>query len=139
MATLKAVVRNKRSDGLYPVYIRIVHRRRMSYIKTDKLICPKHVTENGDLKDAVVNEYCSRLILKYNDKLNRKDLKALSVMEVIEYLTRDSDAESFSEYAQLHIRRMEERGQARTAKNYKLAVKHLERYLGRNQLLFFQL
>ena len=139
MATLKAVVRNKRSDGLYPVYIRIVHRRRMGYIKTDKLISPKHVTENGDLKDAVVNEYCSRLILKYNDKLNRKDLKALSVMEVIEYLTRDSDAESFSEYAQLHIRRLEERGQARTAKNYKLAVQHLERYLGSNQLLFCQL
>lgn len=67
MATLKAVVRNKRSDGLYPVYIRIVHRSRMGYIKTDKLINSKHVTENGNLNDAVVNEYGSRLILKYND------------------------------------------------------------------------
>ena len=38
MATFKAVVRKKRADGFYPVYIRIVHRSRMGYIKTDKLI-----------------------------------------------------------------------------------------------------
>lgn len=49
MANLKAVVRKQRADGLYPVYIRIVHRRRMGYIKTDKVISPKYITSNGDL------------------------------------------------------------------------------------------
>ena len=140
MATLKAVVRKQRNDGFYPVYIRVSHRTKVGYIKTSKIISPSHITKkNSDFTDAVVNEYCARMILKYNDKLNRKDLSVLSVKEVIEYLTRDSDAESFSEYAQLHIRRMEKRGQERTAKNYKLAVQHLERYLGSNQLLFCQL
>ena len=139
MATLKAVVRKQRSDGFYPVYIRVSHRTKVGYIKTSKIISPSHINKAGDFTDAVVNEYCSRLILQYNDKLNRKDLKALSVLEVVEYLTRGSEDESFSEYAQLHIRRLEERGQARTAKNYKLAVQHLERYLGSNQLLFCQL
>ena len=38
MATLKAVVRKQRADGFYAVYIRIVHRSRMGYIKTDKVI-----------------------------------------------------------------------------------------------------
>lgn len=38
MATFKVVVRKKRADGFYPVYIRVVHRSRMGYIKTDKLI-----------------------------------------------------------------------------------------------------
>ena len=73
MATLKAVVRKQRADGFYAVYIRIVHRSRMGYIKTDKVISPKNVTASGDLKDPVVNEYCSRMILKYTDMLNRKD------------------------------------------------------------------
>ncbi len=118
MATIKAVVRKQRADGFYPVYIRIGHHTQKGYIKTDKIISPKHIAANGDFKDPVVVEYCSNLILKYNDKLNRKDISALSVAEVIEYLTQDAGAENFSDYARLHISRMEKRGQMRNAKNY---------------------
>lgn len=139
MATIKAVVRKQRADGFYPVYIRIGHRTQKGYIKTDKIISPKHIAANGDFKDPVVVEYCSNLILKYNDMLNRKDISALSVAEVIEYLTQDAGAENFSDYARLHISRMEKRGQMRNAKNYKLAVAHLERYLGTNQIMFGQM
>ncbi len=60
MATFKAVVRKKRNDGFYPVYIRIVHRSRMGYIKTDKIVTDKQLMKNGDIKDVVVNEYCPR-------------------------------------------------------------------------------
>lgn len=139
MATIKAVVRKQRADGFYPVYIRLGHRTQKGYIKTNKIISPKHIAANGDFKDAVVVEYCSNLILKYTDMLNRKDISSLSVAEVIEYLTQDADTENFSEYAKLHISRMEKRGQMRNAKNYKLAVAHLERYLGTNQVTFAQL
>lgn len=103
MATIKAVVRKQRADGFFPVYIRIGHRTQKGYIKTNKIISPKHIAANGDFKDAVVVEYCSNLILKYTDMLNRKDISSLSVAEVIEYLTRDEDMENFSEYAKLCI------------------------------------
>ena len=139
MANLKAVVRKQRADGMYPVYIRIVHRRKMGYIKTDKIISPKSLTKQGDIKDAVVNEYCSSLILRYTDKINRKDISAFTMKELIEYLTLDEGEQCFSEYAQLHIRRMEQRGQIRNAKNYKLAVQHLERYIGTNRVMFSHL
>lgn len=86
MATFKAVVRKKRADGFYPVYIRIVHRSRMGYIKTDKLITDKQILKSGEIKDAVVNEYCSREILKYTDMANRKDISEYSVSELIEYI-----------------------------------------------------
>lgn len=69
MATFKVVVRKKRADGFYPVYIRVVHRSRMGYIKTDKLITDKQITKNGEIKDIVVNEYCSREILRYSDMI----------------------------------------------------------------------
>lgn len=139
MANFKAVVRKQRVDGFYPVYIRLVHRRRMGYIKTDKVVSPKQIAADGDIKDAVVNEYCSRVILKYTDMINRKDISGLTVLEVIEYLTAENQVESFSDYAKIHIARMIERGQERNAKNYKLAVASLEKYLGTNQISFAQL
>ena len=67
MATIKAVVRKARTDGFFPVYIRIVHRSRMGYIKTDKIVSPKGIAKSGDIIDQVVNEYCAKAILRYSD------------------------------------------------------------------------
>ena len=99
MATFKVVVRKKRADGFYPVYIRVVHRSRMGYIKTDKLITDKQITKNGEIKDIVVNEYCSREILRYSDMINRKDVSNYSVAELIEFLIHSDEEICFSDYA----------------------------------------
>ena len=136
MATFKAVVRKKRADGFYPVYIRIVHRSRMGYIKTDKIVSDKQILKSGEIKDAVVNDFCSREILRYTDMVNRKDISGYSVTELIEYLTRVEDNVCFSEYATLHINRMIEEGHERNARNYRWAVNHLERYLGTTNVMF---
>ena len=50
MATIKAVVRKARTDGFFPVYIRIVHRSKMGYIKTDKIVSPKGIAKSGDIR-----------------------------------------------------------------------------------------
>lgn len=136
MTTIKAVVRNPRQDGFYPVYIRIVHNRKPGYIKTDKVVDGSHLGKNGEINDAIVNEQTSRIVLAYSDKLNRVDVSAWELKEVIEYLTMDEMEQCFSEYAKLHISRMENNGHARTAKNYKLAVANLERYVGTNRVMF---
>ena len=64
MTTLKAMVRKPRTDGLYSVYIRVIHNRKPGYIKTDKIIDAEHIASNGELTDPVVNEYCAMLIRK---------------------------------------------------------------------------
>ena len=51
MATLKAVVRMARTDGFYPVYIRVTHHRASSFIKTDKMVTKKELTKNNEIKD----------------------------------------------------------------------------------------
>lgn len=135
MTTFKTVVRKKRADGFYPVYIRVVHRSRMGYIKTDKVVTDKQIMKSGDIKDAFVNDYCSHEILRYTDMMNRKDVSRYSVMELIEYLTHVSDEVCFSDYATRFINRLSV-GNARTARNYRLAVNHLERYVGTNQIMF---
>lgn len=38
MATFKAIVKSRRKDGFYPVYIRVTHQTKLAYIVTDKLI-----------------------------------------------------------------------------------------------------
>ncbi len=43
MTTLKAVVRKARSDGFFPVYIRVVHNRKPGYIKTNKIVDAAHI------------------------------------------------------------------------------------------------
>ena len=91
MATIKAVVRKARTDGFFPVYIRIVHRSRMGYIKTDKIVSPKGIAKSGEIIDPVVNEYCAKAILRYSDMLNRVDSQNWSVRDVINYLTGEID------------------------------------------------
>ena len=111
----------------------------MGYIKTDKLVTDKQISKSGEIKDAVVNEYCAREILRYTDMVNRRDVSGYSVSELIEYLTRSDEDVCFSDFAKRHINRMIDEGHARNAKNYQLAVNHLERYLGTNQVMFGQL
>ena len=48
MATFKATIRYKRSDGFYQVYIRVVHRTKSGYIKTDKFVTDKQISKAGD-------------------------------------------------------------------------------------------
>lgn len=139
MTTIKPVVRKQRSDGFYPVYIRIVHKRKPGYIKTDKIVDAKHIDKFGDITDPFVNEYCSRIILEYSDRLNRVNSALWEVRDVLEYLSTPDDEVCFSSYAQKHIDKMYNDGHERNSKNYKLALLHLERYLGTNQIMFSHL
>ena len=107
MATFKTMVRYKRADGFYQVYIRVLHRSKSGYIKTDKYVTDKQITKSGDIKDAVVNSFCSQEILRYTELINQKDISHFSVNELIDFL-QNSDADAcFSDYASHFISRME--------------------------------
>ena len=62
MATIKAVVRKARTDGVFPVYIRNVHRSRMGYIKTDKIVSPNGIAKSGNIIDPAVLVFCCQRI-----------------------------------------------------------------------------
>lgn len=139
MATFKPTVRGERRDGFMQVYIRVTHRRRQGYIKTDKMITRKELTKTKEIKDPFVLNYCTELIMEFNERLNRKDISKWTVAEVVEFLLKGNEDICFSDYARQHIDRMIDRGQVRNAKNYKLALQHMERFLGTNQINFSQL
>lgn len=139
MALFKAVVRRPRKDGFWQVYIRVCVDRRLGYITTDKYVTNKGLGKGNEITDPYVLQYCSSLIIEYNDRLNRKDTSRWTVRQVVEYLrTADTDL-CFSEYARLHIDRMIDRGQERNARNYQLALQHLERFCGTTKIMFDEL
>ena len=139
MAIFKAVVRRPRKDGFWQVYIRVGVGVKVGYITTDKYVTSKGLGKTNDITDPYVLQYCSSLIIEYNDKLNRKDTSRWTVRQVVEYL-RTADTElCFSEYARLHIDRMIDRGQERNARNYQLALQHLERFCGTTKVMFDEL
>lgn len=140
MALLKAVVRTPRSDGFYSVYIRVTHKKKVGYINTNKSVTKDDVTKSGEITDSYVMEYCMRRMLEYNAKLNKVDTTHWSVKEIIDYLLGGDEDICFSDYARkVHIAKMINNGQDRNAKNYQLALQHLERFMGTNRVMFSQL
>ncbi len=136
MANFKAIVRTPRKDGFYQVYIRVTHHRGVGHIKTDKMLTKKELSKSGEIIDPYVLQYCSQRILEYNRMLNEKDIEHWTAKEVIEYLTSGSDDICFSSYARQFIAKMIDNGQERNAKNYQLALQHLERFTGTTRMMF---
>lgn len=136
MALFKSLVRNKRSDGFYQVYIRVTHQRKALYIKTDKVVDQKGVDKNKGIKDPYVLQYCSNKISQYMDILNKKDISKWTVDEVVKFLLEGTSDISFSDYAREYQAKMIQDGHARNARTYELAYQNLERYAGTTRLMF---
>lgn len=139
MATLKICVRNKRNDGFYPVYIRVTHHREITYIKTEKVVTHDGITPTKEVIDPYVVKILSSDIVEYMERLNKKDIRHWTAKEVAEFLVTGEDDIDFSAYARKHIDSMIDRGQQRGARNYEMALQHMERFIGTTRVMFSQL
>ena len=132
-ASMKPVVQKQRKDGFWKVYIRVSFKGRSQFCKTAKVVSSQFVERKSEITDPVVLKYCSTLIVQWMERLNHIDYSEWSVKEIVEYLSSTDAPVSFSEYARKYIERKEH---PRTAKNYYLALCHLERFMGSSQLSF---
>lgn len=139
MAKFKGTVRFQRADGFYNVYIRITHKRKVAYLKTDKAVSPKGIDKNNNIIDPFVLKYCVVKINIYTELLNKIDSDNWELPQIIEYLENGSSDVSFTNYAEKHIAELINRGQLRSAKNYELAVRSLKIYAGSNNVMFSHL
>ena len=108
MATFKAIVKARRKDGFYPVYIRVSHRRKLAYMSTDKFVRDSVLTRSGEIEDPYVMQYCSRKIIEFVEALNKVDTDHWSVGDVVNFQKTGETDISFSDYARLHIERCSE-------------------------------
>jgi len=140
MATLKATVKSKRKDGMYVVYIRFAHNRKVSYLRTSWMVNDKGLSRNKkDILDPYVIQQTSKLIDQYYNTLNRIDTQNWTVCEIVDYIQKGKEGISFSDYARKHIEKMIAKGQERTSRDYKWALYNLEKFAGGNEVMFSQL
>ena len=139
MAVFKAVVRFKRPDGFYPVYIRVTHQRKAQYIKTDKMVDQKGVDKSNGIKDPYVMKFCANKISRFVEILNKQDISSWTVDEVVNYLKSGTADICFSDYAREYQSKMIQDGHARNARTYELAYENLERYIGTTKVMFSHL
>ena len=138
MATLRPTVKSKLKTGVYIVYIRVVQNRQSSFIRTSWMVNDKGV-RGKEVIDPFVIQQTSILISRYYNVLNQIDTSSWTVSEVVAYLTTSTEDMSFSDYARKHIEKMKARGQERTARNYKWAIQHMERFAETDNIMFSRL
>lgn len=129
MASFKICVRKRRKDGLWPVYLLLVHNRKPSYIKTDYVVNAEGVTKDGEVRDSYVLKGCMELIERYAARLNRRDIENWDSLQIKRFLTAGHDKCSFSAFAKSFIDKMELVGSVNNAKIYHAAMNSLEKYL----------
>lgn len=139
MAVFKPVVRFKRPDGYYSVYIRVTHQRKVQYIKTDKLVDQKGVDKANGIKDPYVMKFCANRISRYVEILNQQDISSWSIDDVVNYIKSGTADICFSDYAREYQSKMIQEGHARNARTYELAYENLERYIGTTKVMFSHL
>ena len=125
---------------MYVVYIRVVHNRQSSFIRTPWMVDESGVSKKGkDVIDPFVSQQTSSLISQYYQKLNLIDISSWTASEVANYLTTSSEDISFSDYTRDHIDKMIRRGQERTSRNYKWALMHMEKFAVTDNIMFSRL
>ena len=124
MAVFKAVVRFKRPDGFYPVYIRVTHQRKDSISKLTRWLT-RRVDKSNGIKDPYVMKYCANKISRFVEIFNKQDISSWTVDEVVNYLKSGTADICFSDYAREYQSKMIQEGHARNARTYELAY-HLQ-------------
>lgn len=106
---------------------------------TDKMVNDKGLSKSGEIEDPYVMQFCTNRIVEYMEILNKVDTEHWTVKDVVDYLKTGYNDICFSDYARKHIDRMIDRGQQRNAKNYQLALNHMERFAGTTKVMFSHL
>lgn len=135
MAYFKICVRAKRKDNTYPIYIRVTHHGKVGYIKTDK-VCKTKAVRNGEVIDNFIIKDVSIQIDNYIERLNREKIQDWTVGKMIDFLRTDNRAPSFSTFCKEYVTKMDNDGRESTSINYKLAVKRLEEFMKKDDILF---
>ena len=137
MANFKICVQKQKKDGTWPVYIRVTHKGKLNYIKTDKFVWGKGINpKTKEIKDPFVIQQVSITVVDYMERLNKRKISDWTLEEVIAFLKTGDEDISFSDYCRKYIRSMQDAGQVRNARNYEMAINHFEKYVGSNRINF---
>jgi site-specific recombinase XerD len=116
----------------------------LQYINTGLLVSDKGLrTTYGksgkkqiEISDRRVIKECLDRINLYAEKMNLINAKGIDCKTLVEILTDKNTELSFTEYANEFIRDMQNRNRDRPAQNYRLALKRLQEFTGKENIYF---
>lgn len=118
------------------MYIRITHRRKSYYLKTEWVVTRSGLGKGWEVEDAFVLESCSRRITEYIQQLNGVDVSQWSLTEVRQFLCDKRVGCSFSDFARDFIHSLKETGHVNNARLYQAALASLERHFRSEDVQF---
>lgn len=137
MATFSTVVRTT-NNKYNIVYIRIIHNTKPAYIRTSFRATKKQL-RGKNVKDNQILIQTNDLIKEYINKLNLVETTNWDVNKVKEYLLKDSDEISFTDFANEFIAKMSKAGRSNPARNYKISLNSLKKFLKKDNIYFSDL
>lgn len=147
MPTFKALIlpHQKREDGSYNVKIRVTQNRQVKYIKTPQYVSGPDISKKKEkgkeklkIKNQAVLDLMDEIILGYKKKLVSvgMEVEKWDVDKVVEFLadTPKLFLLDFVGYGRKYADNLEEKGRIGTAKQYRIAINALIRFIGRDTL-----
>ena len=138
MISFTPCIRSTKNSEYASVYIRISHKSKTDYIKTDFSTETRFV-KNGKITDQSTLIDCAVIIKKYIGKLNGVDIKNWTVKEVKNHLLLDSSAISFTAFANKFINDMIREGRDAPAQNYRSALNSLIKHYEKPDIFFSEI
>lgn len=136
MVNFKICIRNRNKNGFWPVYIRLIHKRKVGYMKTRWVVDKQGLSKNGSVKDVFVLEECSRMITEYIRRLNGLNISHWGLNEVKCFLSEERGCVSFSAFARGYIATMKQMGHVNNARLYQSALNSFESYFNSAEVAF---
>lgn len=124
----------RKADGTNFIRLRITHKRKSKYIKTNIAVSPEHLTRSGNLKHQGKIDLATDEVRKYRkvvDAMPTSASDAMDVGEVLRYVTAKLAEEeemrlNFASYGM----QLAEKKKPGTAHNDRVALRSLVRYFG---------
>ena len=147
MATFKFLVlpHHRKKDGTYNLKICITQKGKSKYIKTSHNVSASDIIKKKDngkekikIKNQAVIDLMEEMILGFKKKLTSASVEAehWDVDRIVEYLTTEEKNFSlnFISYGRKIADDLEQDGRLGTAKNYRIAINALVRFIGKEEL-----
>lgn len=143
MATFKAEVyaHQKKKDGTYNIKIRVTHNGEKRYVATPYYIYKEDITQRTfKIKNQHYIDLTDELIKKYRYRCDRwgERLKKVSVDKIVEIITAEDSEKKFDldivAYARKFVDKLILEGHEGNAKNYKITINNLVKFVGRESI-----
>ena len=142
MVTFKAEVyaHQRKQDGTYNIKVRVTQNQKKRYLATPWFVTKDDLTRSMKLKNQKYVDLTDDLIRTYRNKCDNlgTKIKTMTVDEVVAYIEKPLETERWDldivQYTRDHIRRLQETGHEGNAQSYKVAIKSLVKFLGREKV-----